>query len=60
MNKAKAEFLVIFELALKKNSPIIDFKLTVKNQAVDSHRVCVLFDTGIHQNFRLQSSNSER
>ena len=51
--QATAELPIVLELVLKKNSPIIDFNLTVDNQAVDSHRVCVLFDTGITSKFSI-------
>lgn len=44
---------ITLEIALKKQSPIIDFNLTVENQQVDSHRVCVLFDTGIASKFSI-------
>lgn len=51
--QATAELPIVLELDLKKNTPIIDFKLTVDNQVVDSHRVCVLFDTGITSKFSI-------
>ncbi|MGP5429096.1 mannosylglycerate hydrolase [Enterococcus malodoratus] len=51
--KASAELPIVLELVLKKNSPIIDFTLTTENQKVDSHRVCVLFDTGIASKFSI-------
>ncbi|WP_251865656.1 mannosylglycerate hydrolase [Enterococcus malodoratus] len=51
--KASAELPIALELALRKNSPIIDFTLTAENQKVDSHRVCVLFDTGIASKFSI-------
>ncbi|MGM0165578.1 mannosylglycerate hydrolase [Enterococcus sp. AZ135] len=51
--KASAELPITLEIALKKQSPIIDFNLTVENQQVDSHRVCVLFDTGIASKFSI-------
>lgn len=51
--KASAKLPITFELALKKGSPLLDFKLTVENQNVDSHRVCVLFDTGIASKFSI-------
>ncbi|MGM0173037.1 mannosylglycerate hydrolase [Enterococcus sp. DIV0800] len=47
------ELPIILEVALKKQSPLLDFKLTVDNQRVDSHRVCVLFDTGIAAKFSI-------
>lgn len=51
--KASAKLPITLELALKKGSPLLDFKLTVENQNVDSHRVCVLFDTGIASKFSI-------
>lgn len=51
--QATAELPIVLELVLKKNTPTIDFKLTVDNQVVDSHRVCVLFDTGINSKFSI-------
>ncbi|EMF0602420.1 mannosylglycerate hydrolase [Enterococcus faecium] len=51
--QATAELPIVLELDLKKNTPIIDFKLTVDNQVVDSHRVCILFDTGITSKFSI-------
>lgn len=42
---------VTLKLTMLKNSPVLDFSLHVENQAVDSHRVCVLFDTGISSKF---------
>lgn len=42
---------VTLSLMLAKNSPILEFSLKVDNQSVDSHRVCVLFDTGISSKF---------
>lgn len=41
---------VTLEVRMAKNSPVLDFSLHVENQEVDSHRVCVLFDTGIASN----------
>ncbi|MBO0412933.1 mannosylglycerate hydrolase [Enterococcus hulanensis] len=51
--KASEKLPITLELALKKGSPLLDFKLTVENQNVDSHRVCVLFDTGIASKFSI-------
>lgn len=51
--KASAKLPITLEIALKKGSPLLDFKLTVENQNVDSHRVCVLFDTGIASKFSI-------
>jgi len=51
--KASVELPIVLEVVLKKKSPIIDFKLTVENQQVDSHRVCVLFDTHIASKFSI-------
>lgn len=51
--KASAKLPITLEVALKKGSPLLDFKLTVENQNVDSHRVCVLFDTGIASKFSI-------
>lgn len=51
--KASTKLPITLELALKKGSPLLDFKLTVENQNVDSHRVCVLFDTGIASKFSI-------
>ena len=42
---------ITLKLTMYKNSPVLDFSLHVENQAVDSHRVCVLFDTGIDSKF---------
>lgn len=49
--QATKEFPVSLKLSLKKASPVIDFTLEADNQAVDSHRVCVLFDTAIPSKF---------
>lgn len=51
--KASAKLPITLEIALKKGSTLLDFKLTVENQNVDSHRVCVLFDTGIASKFSI-------
>lgn len=51
--KASTKLPITLELALKKGSPLLDFKLTVENQNVDSHRVCVLLDTGIASKFSI-------
>lgn len=51
--KVSAELPITLELSMKKQSPLLDFKLTVENQMVDSHRVCVLFDTGIASKFSI-------
>ncbi|MFQ7233263.1 MAG: mannosylglycerate hydrolase [Enterococcus hulanensis] len=51
--KASAKLPITVEIALKKGSTLLDFKLTVENQNVDSHRVCVLFDTGIASKFSI-------
>lgn len=40
-------------IILKKDSPFIDFSVNVDNRLVDSHRVCVLFDTGIKSKFSI-------
>lgn len=48
-----AELPITLELSMKKQSPLLDFKLTVENQNVDSHRVCILFDTGIASKFSI-------
>lgn len=40
-------------VTLKKNSPVIDFNMRVDNRNVDSHRLCVLFDTGIASKFSI-------
>lgn len=45
------ELPLSLRIALKKNSEIIDFTFQVDNRLVDSHRVCVLFDTGIQSKF---------
>ncbi|MGM0215999.1 mannosylglycerate hydrolase [Enterococcus sp. AZ109] len=49
--KATTELPISLRLSLKKKSPIIDFTLAVDNLAVNSHRVCVLFDTAIPSKF---------
>ncbi|EOI53503.1 mannosylglycerate hydrolase [Enterococcus gilvus] len=51
--KVSAQLPITLEVGLKKGSPLIDFQLTVDNQQVDSHRVCVLFDTGIASKFSI-------
>lgn len=49
--KATTQLPISLELTLKKNAPVIDFTLQADNQNVDSHRVCVLFDTQIPSKF---------
>ncbi|MCO5533050.1 mannosylglycerate hydrolase [Enterococcus faecium] len=51
--KVSASLPIQLTIVLKKQSQQIDFNLTVENQQVDSHRVCVLFDTGIASKFSL-------
>ncbi|KAF9405023.1 hypothetical protein HW555_014050, partial [Spodoptera exigua] len=45
--QALTKFPISLSLTLKKDSSVIDFSLEADNRSVDSHRVCVLFDTGI-------------
>ena len=40
-------------VALKKNSPVIDFSVHVDNRNIDSHRLCVLFDSEIASKFSI-------
>lgn len=42
---------ITLNLTIKKDSPVIDFSLQVDNTLVDSHRVCVSFDTSIASKF---------
>lgn len=42
---------VTLMVVLNKNSPVIDFSVRVDNRNVDSHRLCVLFDSGIASKF---------
>lgn len=49
--KATAQLPISLRLTLKKDSPVIDFTLQADNQKVDSHRICVLFDTNIPSKF---------
>lgn len=51
--KASVVLPITLEVTLKKDSPLLNFKMTVENQAVDSHRVCALFDTGIASKFSI-------
>ncbi|MBP2100148.1 mannosylglycerate hydrolase [Enterococcus rivorum] len=45
--QATALFPVSLNVTLKKGSQVIDFSLQADNRFVDSHRVCLLFNTGI-------------
>lgn len=49
--KVTKELPVTMTVELKKDSSIIDFNVTVDNKNVDSHRLCVLFDTEIASKF---------
>jgi mannosylglycerate hydrolase len=49
--KVSVSLPVTLRVTLKKNTPFIDFKFTVNNQNIDSHRMCVLFDSKISSNF---------
>lgn len=42
---------VTLNLTILKNSPVIDFTMQVNNYLVDSHRMCVLFDSKIPSKF---------
>lgn len=44
---------VVLMVALKKNSPVIDFSVRVDNRNIDSHRLCVLFDSEIASKFSI-------
>ncbi len=44
---------VVLMVALKKNSPVIDFSVHVDNRNIDSHRLCVLFDSEIASKFSI-------
>lgn len=44
---------VTMTISLFKNSPVIDFSVEVDNRMVDSHRLCVLFDSGIASKFSI-------
>lgn len=50
-HQASVSLPVTLQVTLKKGSPFIDFSFTVDNRDVDSHRMCVLFDTGIASKF---------
>lgn len=50
--KQKSQILpVTLLIQLKKGSPFIDFQCSVDNQKVDSHRLCILFDSAIASKF---------
>ncbi|MXQ47816.1 mannosylglycerate hydrolase [Streptococcus pneumoniae] len=42
---------VTLEITLRKDSPFIDYSVEVDNRFVDSHRLCVLFNSGIASQF---------
>ncbi|MGG5319009.1 mannosylglycerate hydrolase [Enterococcus sp. AZ072] len=49
--KATVQLPISLEVTMKQDSPVIDFHLEAENQSVDSHRICVLFDTNIPSKF---------
>lgn len=44
---------VQLSVVLKANSPVIEFQFTVDNRKVDSHRMCVLFNSEIASKFSI-------
>ncbi|AYW46584.1 mannosylglycerate hydrolase [Tetragenococcus koreensis] len=52
-HEAHISMPVTLKITLKKGTSVIDFALDVDNQQVDSHRLCVLFDTGISSKFSI-------
>lgn len=44
---ANTSLPITLDVKLKKGSPFIEFDITIDNRFVNSHRVCVLFDSGL-------------
>lgn len=51
--KRNSRLPLVLEVTLKKGSQIIDFNVSVDNRYVDSHRLCVLFDSDIASKFSI-------